>query len=591
MNSQPSSLFSMSRTRSQPKSEPIVDVLLVDDRAENLVALEAVLEGLGQNLIKVQSGEAALKYLLQNDVAVILLDVQMPGMDGFETAKLIRQRERSQHTPIIFLTAFKEGDDLLSHGYTLGAVDYLYKPINSTILTSKVSVFIELFKKNLEVQQQAAQLIAKNAEIVRAQAARQQAEDANRLKDEFLAIVSHEVRTPLNSILGWSQLLLKREFDVATTRRALETIARNAQAQANLIEDILDISRLMRGKVELTLQPVDLPTFIHTTIESLSPQVEAKSIQLSVQLEPTLPKIKADPQRLRQIIWNLLTNAIKFTPEGGQIEISVSLVNQLSLLESGNPTEPIDPEQVTNEQTPSSDCVLIRIRDTGIGIEPEFLPHVFDHFRQADSSAARAHGGLGLGLAIVQQLVELHQGIIRVQSKGRNQGTTFIIQLPIAVNQCSEGGSFTPENDRGFNLQQASTVLKQVQVLVIEDHSDSREFVQQILEEAGATVMAVCCAQDAIDLLTHMRPDVIVSDIAMPGEDGYQLMRHIRSSGAKEIPAIALTAYVRPEDRREALKAGFQTHLAKPINAQELVSVIDQLVNQFASLDRSLLNT
>lgn len=563
MKDKSQNVFSPFALRSQPQPESKVDVLLVDDRAENLVALEVVLESLGQNLVKVQSGEAALKYLLRNDVAVILLDVQMPGMDGFETAKLIRQRERSQHTPIIFLTALKENDDLLSQGYTLGAVDYLYKPINSTILTSKVSVFIELFKKNLEVQQQAAQLIAKNEEIVRAQAARQQAEEANRLKDEFLAIVSHEVRTPLNSILGWSQLLLKREFDTATTRRALETIARNAQAQAKLIEDILDVSRLMRGKVELVLQRVNLASLIHVTIDSVRPQLEAKSLEVNVQIEPNLPKIEADLERLQQIIWNLLTNAIKFTPEGGHIHIKAS---------------------------PASDnAVELEVSDTGIGIDPEFLPHIFDHFRQADSSAARTHGGLGLGLAIVRQLVELHHGKIHVYSDGCDEGSTFTVQFPIASPQSLESiSSSSLSNPTGVAQETAS--LAKIQVLVIEDHPDSREFVKKILEESGASVLTASCAQDAISILNQLHPDVIVSDIAMPGEDGYQLMRHIRASSAKEIPAIALTAYVRPEDRREALKAGFQTHLSKPINAEELVNVVAQIVNQFASLNHPLLN-
>jgi signal transduction histidine kinase len=578
MKNQPPSLFSSSSLQAQPRFEPKVDVLLVDDRAENLVALEAVLEGLGQNLVKVQSGEAALKYLLQNDVAVILLDVQMPGMDGFETARLIRQRERSQHIPIIFLTAFNEGDDLRSLGYTLGAVDFLYKPINSIVLTSKVSVFVELFKKNLEVQQQAAQLIAKNAEIVRAQAARQQAEEANRLKDEFLAIVSHEVRTPLNSILGWSQLLLKREFDEATTRRALETIARNAQAQAELIEDILDISRLMRGKVELTIQPVDPASLIHSAIESISPQAEAKSIQLSIHLDSTVSEVPADPARFRQIIWNLLTNAIKFTPEGGQVEIRLSLVTGHSSFVTDDLSAAARPR--TSDQGLLTDYVQITVRDTGIGIAPEILPHIFDRFWQADSSATRAHGGLGLGLAIVRQLVELHCGKIYAHSDGHHQGSTFTVQIPISPISYSAGVTDSSPENATVGVGQELVSLKRVQVLVIEDHADNREFIQRVLEEAGASVMTTCCAQDAIAALDHTQPDVIVSDIAMPGEDGYQLMRHIRASRSNDIPAIALTAYVRPEDHREALKAGFHTHLSKPVNPQELIGVIAQLIKE-----------
>lgn len=561
-NLTPSVLSPLAASFTQP--EPKVNVLLVDDRPENLLTLESVLEHLGQNLIKAQSGTAALKYLLNHDVAVILLDVQMPGIDGFETARLIRQRQRSQHTPIIFLTAFADNDDLRSQGYTLGAVDYLYKPIEPTILTSKVSVFIDLFKKNLEVQHQAAQLIAKNTEIVRAQVARQQAEEANRLKDEFLAIVSHELRTPLNSILGWSQLLLNREFDAATMRRALETIERNAQSQSQLIEDILDISRLMRGKVQLEIHPIDLASFIDAAVESVRPQAEAKSIHLSVELDPTIEKIEADPVRLRQIIWNLLTNAIKFTPEAGDVSLEISPA--------------------------SRGCFQLKVRDTGIGIAPEFQSRIFDHFQQADSSSTRAHGGLGLGLAIVRQLVELHHGKIRVQSDGCNQGTTFTVQLPISNWQHSNVATFpgaTKSLRTTYHVVESTAQelpsLEAIQILVVEDNTDSREFLQQTLEAAGASVIAVECSQAAIAVLAHTQPDVIVSDIAMPGEDGYQLIDQVRTSRQKYIPAIALTAYARSEDRLRALDAGFQVHLSKPVNAQELVSVIAQLVKESKS--------
>ncbi len=431
------------------KIEPQVNVLLVDDRAENLLALETVLQSLGQNLVKVQSGAAALKYLLHHEVAVILLDVQMPGIDGFETARLIRQRDRYQHTPIIFLTAFADGDDLQSQGYTLGAVDYLYKPINPVILTSKVSVFIDLFKKNLEVQHQAAQLVAKNTEIVRAEAARQQAEEANRLKDEFLMVVSHELRTPLNSILGWSRLLLDRQLDADMTQRALGTIARNAQAQAQLIEDILDISGLMRGKVQLEIRTVDLKAFINATIDAICPQAKAKTIHLSVQLDPTISTIEADSARLRQIVLNLLTNAIKFTPTGGQVNLQVS--------------------------SDSNGYIKLRISDTGIGIDPEFLPHIFDRFQQADSSSTRAHGGLGLGLAIARQLVELHHGEIHAHSDGCNQGTTFTVQLPIThqyLESCHPEKIVDPLPDATSSAKEPPS-LEGVQILLVEDQADN----------------------------------------------------------------------------------------------------------------------
>jgi signal transduction histidine kinase len=528
-----------------------VDVLLVDDRPENLIALEGTLQGLGQNLIKVQSGKAALKYLLDHDVAVILLDVQMPDIDGFETARLIRQRKRSQHTPIIFLTAFSEQDELQFQGYTLGAVDYLYKPIDPIILASKVSVFIDLFKKNLEIQYQTAQLMAKNAEIVCAESARQQAENANRLKDEFLAIISHELRTPLNSILGWAHLLLTRQFDPETTQRALETIERNARAQAQLVEDILDISKLIRGKVQLSIHRINISSFVDAMIESVRPQADAKSIHLAVQLDPTVPELEADPVRLRQIVSNLLANAIKFTPEEGQIWVQV---------------------------VPASrGYVSLQVRDTGVGIEPEFLPYIFDHFQQADSSSTRVHGGLGLGLAIVQQLVELHKGKIYAHSDGRDQGSMFSVHLPISQREPGETANAFPEM-KLISVDRELPSLEQLRVLVVEDNTDSREFIQEVLEAAGAAVIAVDSVQGAISTLEQTQPDVIISDIAMPREDGYELIRQVRASKL-EIPAIALTALAKSDNYDLAIGAGFQMYLIKPVNPQELIRAIAQLAH------------
>jgi signal transduction histidine kinase len=402
------------------------NILLVDDHPENLVVLEATLAKLGQNLVKACSGQQALKCLLEQDFAVILLDVQMPQMNGFETAALIRQRERSRHTPIIFLTALSDSDALKVEGYALGAVDYLLKPIDPVILTSKVAVFVDLFKKNIEVQQQAAQLVAKNLEVLRAEAARQQAEAANRLKDEFLAIVSHELRTPLNAILGWSQLLLGRKFDETKTLQALQTIERNAKLQTQLIEDILEISRLIRGEVRLVKQPINMINMIESTIESLRSLAEEKEIQLKTELDPAAEMAFADVERLRQIVRNLLTNAIKFTPAQGQITVKLSICKSSSLSE------------------PS--FTQLQVIDTGIGIPADFLPYVFDRFRQADSSSTRSYGGLGLGLAITHQLVNLHQGRILVDSKGKGQGTTFTVHLPLATPEVNQPKVNQPRN-------------------------------------------------------------------------------------------------------------------------------------------------
>jgi len=544
------------------KSEPKINVLLVDDYPENLVALEATLKSLGQNLVKAYSGKQALRCLLEQDFAVILLDVQMPEMDGFETASLIRQRERSRHTPIIFLTAISDSDDLKSKGYALGAVDYLLKPIDPIILTSKVAVFVELFKKNLEVQRQAAQLVAKNMEIYQAQAARQQAEAANLMKDEFLAIVSHELRSPLNSILGWSQLMQMRKFDEAKLCQALQVIERNAKSQAQLIDDILDMSRLMRGKVQLSIQPVNVIATIELLIESVRPQIEEKSLQLHAQLDPAAQIIAADPTRLRQIIWNLLSNAIKFTPQGGRIEIRLSVVM-------------------------GENCAQIQVIDTGIGIRPEFLPHIFDRFRQADSSITRAFGGLGLGLAIVRQLAILHGGTIKAESEGEGKGTTFTVQLPQVISHSTATSPSTATlnliSPAASDELESNPSLDGVNVLVVEDNNDSRDLIEFALKQAGATVTAVASAADAVAYLECNRPDVLISDIAMPETDGYQLIQQIRATEQREdrhIPAIALTAHAKPEDRSRSLVAGFQQHITKPVESATLIAAVAQLMKQ-----------
>ena len=531
-----------------------VDILLVDDQPENLLALEAVLGDLG-NLVRANSGQEALRHLLNQDFAVILMDVQMPGMDGFETAMLIRSRARSRHVPIIFLTAFSASDHLMFKGYALGAVDYLFKPIDPSILISKVTVFVDLFKKSEAVQRQAAQLVAMNEELrqseerfrslsacspvgifvvdsmgrctyanpqfqaicglteaqslaagwfpsvstadqdraiaqwqtyvrdgshyseelrfytpdnrahwmhvrsspmlsaqgellgyvgtiediterkqaeetrakmLREQIARQEAEAASRMKDEFLAVLSHELRTPLNSMLGWARLLRSKKMDETSVARALVTIERNAEAQSRLIEDILDVSKMIRGKLQLNYCAVNLVHIVEIAIDSVRPQADAKAIQLTAAIDPSVNKVWGDPMRLQQVILNLLTNAIKFTPNAGTVEVKL-------------------------EKQMGEELLQLQVIDNGIGIHADFLPKVFDRFRQADSSTTRSFGGLGLGLAIVHHLVELTQGTIRAESPGEGKGSTFTVVLPLwqgtdpllnhAVSEDLEGAS------------------------------------------------------------------------------------------------------------------------------------------------------
>ncbi|HBL13144.1 MAG TPA: hybrid sensor histidine kinase/response regulator [Cyanobacteria bacterium UBA11162] len=704
--------------------EPKVNVLLVDDHPENLVALEAILEGLDQHLVKAQSGEEALRCLLNEDFAVILLDVRMPGMDGFETARLIRNRPRSQHTPIIFVTAYSKSETQMFKGYSLGAVDYLYKPVEPEILISKVTVFVDLFKKTSEIKRQAAQLAAINselreseerfrslsacspvgifltdveghctytnprfqqicgltleeslaegwlqsvhpedrpqvvvdwsswtqtnvgdqgltdkgqeqpanvssppssritsssvthnpysnefrcqtsqgtvrqvhfrasplfsaqgkllghvgtlediterkqaeearAEIIREQAARKEAEAANRMKDEFLATLSHELRTPLHSVLGWARLLRTRSFDEATTARALETIERNAQLQTQLIEDILDISRIIRGQLHLHLHPLNIIPVIDAALDSIRPAAEAKSIQVLSLLDPSVGRVVADADRLQQIVWNLLSNAVKFTPEGGKIEIQSSSMGS---------------------------CAQICVSDTGIGINPDFLPHVFDRFRQADSATTRCYGGLGLGLAIVRHLVELHHGSVYADSEGDGKGATFIVELPLHSSDQSE-----PTNRKRSELNghcqprptepcvETATTLSGLRVLIVDDEPDVRELLITVMEGSGAKAIAVASVVEAIQAIEQLQPDVLISDIGMPIEDGYTLISKIRSREAEQgghLPAVALTAYARKEDRQQALESGFQMYMSKPVDTTELILAVANLARQ-----------
>uniref|UniRef100_B8HTK5 Circadian input-output histidine kinase CikA n=1 Tax=Cyanothece sp. (strain PCC 7425 / ATCC 29141) TaxID=395961 RepID=B8HTK5_CYAP4 len=563
--------------RSTCGCESQVKVLLVDDYPENLIALEAMLQSPGLSLVKARSGKEALRYLLEEDFAVILLDVSMPEMNGFETAQLIRQRPRSRHTPIIFLSAACDNHLLSERGYALGAVDCLSKPINPEILIAKVAVFVELFRKNLEVQQQARQLVNQQLEIFRIQAARQQAEAANRMKDEFIAVVSHELRTPLNAILGWSQLLIGGKLSSERTQQAIQTIERNARMQAQLIGDILEMTKLTQGKLHLSLQSLNLNDLLASLVESMQPLAEPKGLRLQSQLDPLPRWVNADPVRLRQIFWNLLTNAIKFTPAGGEIWVKLETGGTAAL------------SSLTTDSIPAS-FVKISITDTGIGISPEFLPHVFDRFRQADGSATRAQGGLGLGLAIVRQLVELHQGRIEVFSQGRGQGTTFTLHLPLDTTVQPQPIAPPPPVAIPAPVHPCNPTmfpLAAVQVLVVEDHPDSRTMLQSLLEEAGASVVTASSAAEAIEILQDVQPNVLVSDIAMPGSDGYGLIRQVRaweSQGGGHIPAIALSAYAKPEDQTQSLLAGFEIHLAKPVDATVLISAIAQLCQPVPSL-------
>jgi signal transduction histidine kinase len=553
-----------------------VNILVVDDREENLLALEAVLDDPGYRLVRAKSGRDALREVLDQDFALILLDVVMPGVDGYETATLIRERPRSRQTPIIFLTANDWGAQQVFRGYTVGAVDYLVKPVPADVLRSKVAVFVELFRRQeaLRVAQEELEFriaertkelatanVALSAEIEerakiekervqllrREQAARLEAERANRLKDEFLATLSHELRTPLNAIMGWAHVLGQSAHDRETVQRAASVIRQNATSQSQLIDDILDVSRIVGGKLALDTQLVAMDHVIDDAIDSLMPAAAAKGIQVVRSLEREI-NVLGDRDRLQQIVWNLVSNALKFTPKGGRVEVGLSELNG-------------DAE--------------VMVKDSGIGISAEFLPYVFDRFRQADSSMSRRHSGLGLGMAIVRHLAELHGGTVSVESAGEGQGATFRIRMPRHTGAAPEIPATAlrslPEETRDAELEH----LRGVHILIVEDDADSRNVLAVLLQRLGALVEAVSSASEAFDRLSARRPDVMVSDIGMPDEDGYSLIRRVRQmNGERRLPAIALTAYARQQDADAALGAGYDRHLPKPVTPADLIRAI-----------------
>ena len=397
--------------------------------------------------------------------------------------------------------------------------------------------------------------------LAAAQSARAEADSANGVKDEFLATLSHELRTPLTSILGWSHLLTTGQLDKQQTARAIETIARNARAQERLIDELLDISRIMTGKLSLDLRAVKLAPLIQAVVDDVRPAADARSINLKAAFDSSMGPIFGDPDRLQQIVWNLLTNAIKFTPQGGDVQVRL-------------------------ERNDSH--ALITVRDSGQGIATELLPHVFERFRQADSSNTRSNGGLGLGLSIVRQLVELHRGTVTAESCGENAGTTFRVMLPLSsLHEVANAPEKTePKNERNSPTT-AQHSLSGLRVLVVDDERDTRELVALMLTTCGAQVVSAGSATEALDQMERQRFDLLISDIGMPEMNGYDLISRIRQLGEEHggrTPAVALTAYAGIDDRKRALAAGYEMHIPKPFVGAELITAAISLTERHCGL-------
>jgi PAS domain S-box-containing protein len=407
------------------------------------------------------------------------------------------------------------------------------------------------FGTNTDITEERARAEERQRLLETERAARREAERIGRMKDEFLATLSHELRTPLNAIFGWAQILKMGESDAGTVSEAINVIDRNVRLQTQLIEDLLDMSRIVSGKVRLEVRRIDLADVVHASLESVMPALKAKQIHLESTIDPAAGAVNGDPSRLQQVMWNLLTNAIKFTPRGGTISV---------LVES------------------AQSHVTISVNDSGEGISADFLPQLFERFTQADASSKRKHGGLGLGLSIVKNLVEMHGGTVHADSPGKGQGATFVIRLPMYVSL--EKNPDTTISDDSATSDDCPTKLTGIKVLVVDDEADARELVRRFLVDCEAIPMLAASVAEARLMLREFRPDVILSDIGMPGEDGYGFIKTLRGQGLKT-PAIALTAFARSEDRMRSIQAGYQTHLPKPVDPAELIAVIASLAGRF----------
>ena len=514
-----------------------VSILVVDDRADKLLAYEVMLAELKQNIVCVRSGKEALRRLLREDFAAILLDVNMPGMDGFETAALIRQRQRCETTPIIFVSAINDTLTHISRGYSLGAVDYILTPVVPDILRAKIAVFVDLFKKTEQIKRQAEERESLIREQAIAEHARVEAERASEAKDRFLAMLSHELRTPLTPVLA-SVFMLEREDNVPKVmHESLQLIRRNVELEARLIDDLLDLTRISKGKVQLSFEIVDAHTLLRNALEICQFEIEQKKLELRSEFAATKVYLQADPARLQQIFWNLIKNAVKFTPHGGKLGI-----------------------RTTNN---GDGQFRLEVEDSGCGIDPGVLPRIFHAFEQAGRTQL---GGLGLGLAISKALVEAHHGSISAESQGRDSGATFTALFPTCERNAIPESSDAPRS---------TAKRRSVRLLLVEDHEDTNRSLTRMLRRRGYEVHPANDIRSALDIATRKQFDVLVSDIGLPDGSGIDLLKALRAK--RDVFGIALSGYGMEEDIRRSGEAGFSHHLVKPVDLNKLDSIIQEM--------------
>ncbi|MDZ8083931.1 MAG: response regulator [Nostoc sp. DcaGUA01] len=666
-------------------SELHVTILHVDDNPANRYVVTRILQNAGFTVVEAATGAAGLKAVVEYQPALVILDVKLPDLSGFEVCRQIKANPETTFIPVLHLSAsFIQSQDKVE-GLDSGADAYLAQPVEPIELVATVRSLLRIrraeesafssarewqstfdsindgvclvdrqgiilrcnrammemvdkhpgeilgrlyhelinaqwgigdgicFRRAKETHQrqvlefqsqgrwfaktidpafnqqgtltgavfilsditerkQAQALLQEqndrlNQLMISLQQQTEQAQQANRIKDEFLAVLSHELRSPLNPILGWAKILQTSQPDTAKSQYALETIERNAKLQAQLIEDLLDVSCILQGKLSLNTVPVALTFTIKAALETVRLAAEAKSIQIQTIFEPNVGQVLGDSARLQQVVWNLLANAIKFTPQGGRVKVQLyKIAGEAG--GAGGVEEEIT--QIPNPQSPVPSYAQVTVSDTGKGISSDFLPYVFDYFRQADGTTTRKFGGLGLGLAIVRHLVELHGGTVEAASPGEGQGSTFTIKLPLIPAAKLNQDDIASDNGSDFNFNG-------LQALLVDDDRDSRELIAFLLEQHGARVTQANSASEALSSLGQAKFHLLISDIGMPDIDGYTLIRQIRKQSPDrggEIPAIALTAYAGEGDRQQALAAGFQQHISKPIEPEVLMQAI-----------------
>jgi signal transduction histidine kinase len=526
------------------------NILLVDDQPAKLLSYEAVLKELGENLISANSAESALEQLLKNDVAVVLIDVCMPRLDGFELAAMIREHPRFQKLPIIFVSAINLSELDKLKGYESGAVDYVPVPVAPEILRAKVSVFAELHRKtrqleqlNRELEQRVAERTAAlEASTVRLQESETRLQETDRRKDEFLAMLGHELRNPLAPIQAAAKLLRMDHLATTHHEKALDLVDRQVEHLVRLIDDLLDVSRITRGAITLRRERVNVADIVGRAIETNRPLIDAKRHELRVEVPSHSVHVDGDITRLTQVVGNLVHNAAKYTDDGGEIRISV-------------------------ERRPED--AVIHVKDTGIGIPSDMLSRVFDLFTQVERPLNRKQGGLGVGLAMVQRLVEMHGGRVTAQSEGIGRGTEIVVQLPLHIDTDSD----RLRDGAATEIEPVSTICRRI--LVVDDNRDAADSIALLLEVAGHNVRTAYDGPDALNLASVFKPDVVILDLGLPSMDGFEIARQIEEqSWGKDIALVALTGWGQQEDYRRTSDAGFDAHLVKPVAPEELLKIL-----------------